>query len=124
MDSSEHARRLDALVARIDSAAEDVFTAAQHLSNQVDEAHSREIDEHGDALRVGLGTSRRWRRLERLEDYVDATTESVVAWTKRANDLYAERPATPVRRWRQRRRLRWIAAYFERAAARLRTVRP
>jgi hypothetical protein len=124
VDDAEHVRRLDALVARIDSAAEHVFAAAERLSNEVDEAEAREVDEYGDAPRVGPGTSLRWRRLEKLNDYVDATTASVVAWTKRANDVYAERPTGPWRRWRQRRRLLWIAKYFERAAARLQTVHP
>lgn len=124
MDDAEHVRRLDALLARIDAAGEHVFTAAERLSNEVDEAEAREVDEYGDELRVGLGTRQRWRRLERLDGYVDATTESVVAWTKRANDLHAERSTGRWRRWRQRRRLLWIAKYFERAAARLETVHP
>jgi hypothetical protein len=33
------------------------------------------------------------RRLENLDDYADAMTESVVARPKRANDISAERPA-------------------------------
>lgn len=124
MDDTEHVRRLDSLVARIDSAAEHVFAAAERLSNEVDEAESREVDEYGDASRVGPATSRRWRRLEKLNGYVDATTDSAVAWTKRANDIYAERPTAPWGRWRQHRRLLWIAKYFERAAARLDTLHP
>jgi hypothetical protein len=124
MNDAEHVRRLDALVARIDSAADHVFSAAERLSNEVDEAEAREVDEYRDALRVGSRTSRRWRRLEKLDDYADATTESVVAWMKRANDIYAERPTGRWRRWRQCHRLLSIARYFERAAARLETVHP
>ncbi|MDT7556807.1 MAG: hypothetical protein QOI68_1277 [Pseudonocardiales bacterium] len=124
MDDAEHVRRLDALVDRIDSAAGRVFTAAERLSNEVDEAEAREVDEHGDAGRVGARTPRRWRRLEKLDDYADAMTESVVAWTERANAIHAERPSGRGRRWRQRRRLLSIAKQFERGAARLETVHP
>jgi hypothetical protein len=127
MDDAEHVRRLDALVDRIDSAAGRVFTAAERLSNEVDEAEAREVDEHGDAGRVGARTPRRWRRLEKLDDYADAMTESVVAWTERANAIHAERPTgrgQQWRRWRQRRRLLSIARQFERGATRLETVHP
>ena len=124
MDDAEHVRRLDALAARIDSAAEHVFTAAERLSREVDEARAREVDDYGDATRVTSRTSWRWRRLDKLDGYADAMTESVLAWTRRANDLHAARPAGRWRRWRQRRRLLSIARQFERGAARLGAVHP
>jgi hypothetical protein len=124
MDDAEHVRRLDALMRRIDSAAEHVFAAAGRLSHEVDAAEAREVDEYGDAGRVGSRTSWRWRRLERLDGFANAMTESVLAWTERANNLYAARPSGRWRRWRQRHRLLSIARQFERGAARLDTVRP
>uniref|UniRef100_UPI003F491100 hypothetical protein n=1 Tax=Pseudonocardia sp. CA-138482 TaxID=3240023 RepID=UPI003F491100 len=124
MDDAEHARQLDALVARIDAAADRVFASGERLEGEVDEAEAREVEEYGDALHVGMGTRRRWRRLESLDDYADAMTESMVSWTKRANDIYAERPTGRFRRWRQRRRLLSVAKYFERAADRLGRLHP
>jgi hypothetical protein len=124
MNAAEHTRRLAALTDRIDAAAERIFEGAERLSSDVQDAETRVVDQSGDAPRVGPRTAWRWRRLEQLDDYVDATTESVVAWSKRVDEIHAEHPTGRWSRWRQRRRLLSIAKYFERAATRLERTNP
>ena len=124
MDEAEHVRQLDALISRIDVAVDRIFGQAERLSGEVGAQEDREVDEYGDALRVSAGTQRRWRRLERLDDYADAMTESVVAWREEASRIYARRPASAWRRRSQRRQLLSIAKYFERAAGRLGETHP
>lgn len=119
MDEEEHARQLDGLIARIDAAADRIFGQAERLSGEVGELEAREVAEYGDAPRAGPAAQWRWRRLERLDGYADAMTESVVAWGKEASRVYAQRPASSWGRRSQRRRLLSIAKYFERAAGRL-----
>lgn len=124
MDVEEHARQLDALISRIDAAADRIFGQAERLSGEVGEREDREVGKYGDAMQVGIGTQRRWRRLEQLDAYADATTESVVAWAKEASRIYARRPTSAWGRRSQRRQLLSIAKYFERAAGRLGETHP
>lgn len=124
MDDAEHARLLDELVNRIDVAAERVFDAAERLMDEVHEAEDRADERAGDAVRVDPRTKRRWRRLDQLDAYQDAMTESVVAVGKQAARIRAERPTGAWLRWRQRRRLLWIAKYLERGADRLGRTHP
>ncbi|WP_020673195.1 hypothetical protein [Amycolatopsis nigrescens] len=124
MDEAEHIRQLDKLISRIDLAADRIFEAAKQLSDEVDDAQAREDAEYEDALQVGMRTKWRWRRLDSLDDYADVMTESVVAWTRKASHIYAQRPTSGWGRYRQRRQLLSIANYFEHGADRLGKTHP
>jgi hypothetical protein len=114
VDEAEHVAQVEALIGRIDVAAQHVLDAAHDLSNAVEAADGR------DHRRAGPKA----RRLMNLGQYADVTADSVIAWTTRAYAIYAKWPTGPWRRRWQRRRLLDIAKYLERVAARLEASRP
>ena len=124
MEATEHTRRLEALLNRLHPAADRIFDAAGRVQEILEAEEERLGGALGDAPRADRATSRRWRRLDQVQTYVDSVTRDVVRWQRCAYDIYAEQPGGRWGRWRQRRRLRSAVMYLESAANRLETLHP